>query len=354
MFEDKTTDNVHAQLLSNISDDYEKSVGNLAYDLTKSFAIQEEGIYKSLQLLLSKIDVDNLKDDELTKYVYQRKGIIRKPSTKSIGTVTVMGNGTINAGDLFETISGIQFKSLKTLVVSNTAIVEIEAIKEGTIGNVGANSIILMPVTIAGITEVTNLTATHGGYEAENDESLRERYYEALKRPPTSANKWHYIFWSKEVTGVGNAKVFPLWNGDNTVQIVIIDSNKHPANTDLVEQVQEYIDPNSGGLGEGQAPIGAYCTVISATPKQVNIGLKLIKLENYTDEQIVTNISTKITDYLKEIAFKQDYISYAKIGSLILDSYGVEDWIELHINNTTSNISIGEKEVAVLGQVTLI
>ncbi len=348
MFEDKTIDNIQNELLSNISDDYEKSPGYLTYDLLKSFAIEEAEIYAALQTIIDKVDVDKLTGDELEKYVYQRKGISRKPANAAKAVLTVTGTGEISVGDLFETSTGIQFASIEQKVISGEETVTVQAVIAGASGNVPANTITQMPVTIQGITGVTNADVAYDGYDAESDDSLRERYYESLRQPPTSGNKYHYLTWAKEIVGVGNAIVYPLWNGDNTVKVVIIDENKQVANADLISRVQEYIDPydangNPSGNGSGVAPIGAYCTVETTTAKNINISVKVTKAsENFTDETIIQNIKDKVTEYFKDIALStiDNYVSYAKIGNLILNSEGVSDYSDLTVNGGTANIPL--------------
>ncbi|MBB6214952.1 putative phage protein gp47/JayE [Anaerosolibacter carboniphilus] len=354
MFEDKTRDNIHDELLANIDDSYDKTQGYPIWDILRSFAIEGEKIYQNMNLLAEKVDVDKLTGSELERFVSQRKGITRKQATKAKGQLMINGNGTINIGDLFETPSGIQFRAIETKTILNTGVVNIEALVAGDVGNVPANQIIQMPVTLSGITSVNNTGATHDGYEAETDTSLRERYYLALKTPATSGNKWHYLQWAKEIAGVGDAKVFPLERGDNTVEIVIIDSNKQPTSESLIEAVQNYIDPGSLGKGEGAAPIGAYCYAISAIEKPINISLSVTLLSGYGLEEVQTNIENAVDGYLKEIAFKRDFISYAKLGSVILDSEGVEDYSDLVVNGQSDNIPIGVKEVAILGGVTIV
>ncbi|GAA0115304.1 baseplate J/gp47 family protein [Clostridium senegalense] len=362
MYEDKTIEVLHEELLSNISNSYAKNVGYPTFDITRSFSIQEYNLYQALSLMIDKLDVDKLIGNELTKYVSQRKGIDRKLATKAKGVVTVTGNGQVQFGDLFATPTGIRFRAIENKTVVNTADIKIEALEAGANGVVGANAITEIPITIQGIIAVTNSNATYDGYDEESDDSLRERYYIALRVPATSGNVAHYKVWSKEVVGVGDSKIVPLWNGDKTVKVIIIDSNKQPANTDLINRVQEYIDPkgtynsqdqtwSTWGAGFGQAPTGAYCTVVSATAKAIDISVDIQELPNFTLEDVKTNIETNITNYLKEIAFKQDFVSYAKIGSIILNTTGVQDYQTLTINNGTSNIIIANEEVATLGTV---
>ena len=154
----------------------------------------------------------------------------------------------------------------ETVAVADVATVKVQAVKAGKTGNVGAKSIILMPKTIQGIKSVNNIKATYDGFDAETDASLLERYLIAVRTPATSGNVYHYKQWAREVEGVGDTRIFPLWNGANTVKVVIIDDNQQPASLELVKKVQDHIDPMgednaTWGAGYGEALIGAYSTV---------------------------------------------------------------------------------------------
>ena len=348
MFE-KTEEELHAELLGNINDSYQKTIGYPAWDFTRAFAKSLLGLFSGLETIYQKFNVDNLEGLELEKWVYQRKGLSRKQASCATTLLSVVGTCEINEGDLFETEGGVQFEATEAKTITDNGTVNIKCLTAGDIGNVGANSITLLPETISGVISVNNDSPATGGYEAETDASLRERYYEALQAPITSGNIYHYKMWAKEITGVGDASVYPLEFGNNTVEIIIIDSNKEPADTALVAEVQNHIDPNSEGKGEGQAPIGAYCTVNSATGVNINVSCEIVLMPNYTLEQATANITEAIETYLKSIALTENYVSYAKIGNAILDSDGVSDYSNLTVNASTSNIAINPKEVAVIG-----
>ncbi|MEK3792507.1 baseplate J/gp47 family protein [Paenibacillus sp. FSL R7-0204] len=302
--------------------------------------------------------MDNLTGDLLTNYVKQRRGIIRNAATYALGIVPVTGAGTINIGDLFETANGIQFKTIQTKVISGTGSVNVQCMTLGDIGNVPANQITQIPVTLSGITAVTNPLATHDGYEAESDDALRERYYTSVRTPATSGNVYHYFSWAKEISGVGDVKVFPMdtdiVGGISEVDVVIINQLKEPASERLINEVQEYIDPVSEGLGYGQAPIGAKCYVSSADALTPDISMSVVHSSEYTEDQIIENITESITSYLRSVAFKTTYISEARIGSAILDSNGVQDYSNLYINGVSGNITVDDREVAVIGVVTIV
>jgi uncharacterized phage protein gp47/JayE len=357
MHEDRTEENIKKEMLDNISDEIDKTENKFINNAITPAAIKFAETYIGLDYIASKLDVENLEGEELERYVYQHTGtVIRKPATKATTVVTISGQegASIKVGNLVaaDTVNFISTED-KTVGPNGQIEVLVECESPGTIGNVPAGAIKYFPVSIPGLTSVTNTEPITNGYNAESDENLLERYYERIRTPATSGNKYHYLNWAKEVTGVGDVRVVPLWNGNNTVKAIIIDSNKQPASTELVEQVQEYIDPNITGLGEGQAPIGAFCTVVSATGKAIDITFTVTRDTNYTVEQIKANVENNIKEYLQSIAFKEDIVSYAKIGALILDSEGVLDYQGLTINSGTSNIAITNEEVAILGTVTI-
>lgn len=137
-------------------------------------------------------------------------------------------------------------------------------------------------------------------------------------------------------------RVIPLWNGAGTVKVVIVDTDNQPADAELIEKVKTHIDENR--------PIGADVTVVSATALTVNITVKLT-----TDEtpDIQQKMEDSIKSYLSTDALKRAYISYAKIGSLILSVSGVEDYTNFKINGGTANITIEDGAVPVLGSVVI-
>nr|DAO06133.1 MAG TPA: Baseplate J like protein [Caudoviricetes sp.] len=351
MYEDKSAAKLHEEVLEQIDDSYQKTVGYPTFDLTKAFALVLAPMYEQLGYIAGKLDIEQLQDDELTRFVYQRKGVERKEATYSHGMLKVSGNGTVNIGDLFESDGGVQFAATETKQILGEGFVNVQAITAGPAGNVGAGSVTMMPKTLPGITTCTNPEPMLGGYNAETDDSLRERYYEAIRQPPTSGNKYHYLMWAREVAGVGDAKVFPLWQGDNTVLVVIINDNKLPADDELVARVQAHIDPDSTGRGEGQAPIGAYCTVQSAQACAINITLKVMPTANYSATEVQANIRDAVAGYLQSIAFTQDYVSYGKVVNAINDAAGVADFSDLLLNGGISNVAVSERQVAVVGEV---
>ncbi|MFD3271528.1 baseplate J/gp47 family protein [Paenibacillus dendritiformis] len=346
-------DEILKDMLDAISNKYDKRPGSFIYDALAPAAEQFEKTVQKIDNVKSKFNIENLSGDELAQRVKERTGIERKAATRAVGSVTVTGTGTINVGDLFETQGGIQFRATETKKIVNSGTVNIEAVIEGGGGNVAANTITLFPVTIAGFTAVINPYPAQDGFEAESDADLLKRYYDRIRTPATSGNRAHYMNWAREVPGVGDARVIPLWNGNNTVKVVVIDSDKRPASQAIVKAVQDHIDPGGEGLGNGEAPIGAFTTVTSAEGVNINVSVIIVLADGFTLQQAQESIISNLTHYLKEIAFVESIVSYAKIGAAILDSAGVTDYTNLLVNGGTMSVDVGNEEVAVLGVVTI-
>jgi len=227
----------------------------------------------------------------------------------------------------------------------------VEAVIPGISGNVAANTVTKMPVTLSGIADVTNEKAMTGGYDEETDEALRERYYNDLTIVQNGANANSYAKWALDVSGVGRVKVFPLAKGANTVEVCVIGSDMRPAAASLVKAVQDYIDPGITGSGAGVAPMGAYCTVSTATVKNINISCVVTLMAGYSQATVLANIKSKITAYLQSVAFVGTYVSYAKVADAVMSADGVSDYASLKVNGGIDNVSVGAREVAVLGTV---
>jgi len=347
-----SNDEILVQMLGHLSDTYQKSIGFPMYDILAAVAIRLAETDAEIKDAVRRLDPRNLTGTDLDDYIYPRSGLNRKQATFSEGVVHVTGTGTVDYGAMFATPGGVKFMATKAVTVVNEADVPVSCMQDGAVGNVPAHSVTLMPVTIQGISACDNPEPMEGGYNEEGDSEYYERHLIKIQTPPTSGNVYHYLSWALEVAGVGYAKVFPLGHGENTVDVVLIGQDGTPADEYLVETVQEYIDPGSTGEGYGQAPIGARCFVSAATPRRISLSVRVAKDGNA--ESVVTlGITQAVSDYMGEVAFRQDYISYAHIAMAVLNVPGVLDFDNLRLDGKTDNIAIKERECAVLGDVNI-
>lgn len=348
MYENQTYDAIMARLLAAVPDTLDKREGSFIWDALSPAALELAQLYIQLDLVMQ-YGFAQTTYGQYLDYRAGEHGLARKEATKATGQVTITGSsGTVvPAGSLLATGAGVQFETLAEVTIGETGSIttDVRAVEAGTRGNVPAATITVIPVSIAGVTAVTNMSSTTGGTDQETDAALLERLLEKVRTPATSGNIAHYLQWAKSVSGVGDAKIFPLWNGNGTVKVVIIDGNKQPAEPEIVTNVANYI--------EEVRPIGATVTVESATALNIDVTANLSLAPEAVLADVKAAFEFALVSYLQQIAFKQSYVSYAQVGSLLLDTPGVLDYSDLTLNSGTGNVAIGDTQVAVKGTVTL-
>lgn len=362
MTEDTTEEVIRSRLLSHVSDSVDKSEGSYVWDAHAPVAIELVFVRMALQKALELGFAQTTDIEHLTMRAAEH-GVSRKAATKATGTVTITGKaGAIvpdglklaTEADADLGIESIFFVTTEAAVIpaSGSIDVPIEAVDGGTAGNVTAGSIVVLAQSRNSIESVVNAAATSGGTDNESLESLLSRYLEKVRNPGTSGNKADYIQWATSVDGVGEAHVIPLWNGEGTVKVVIIDENKEPANAELVAAVQNFLSVDAGS-GDRQAPIGATVTVVPATTISINVEANVVLEEGTALATVQEAFEKDLAAYLKRLAFKVGTIRYSRICSTLLDEKGVVDYNQIAINGGEANIPVGDDEVAVKGTVTL-
>ncbi len=338
-----TFDEILEFLLGSVTGGYDVSVGSFFYDLLYPVAEQIYGLQQKYDMFRDNAFAITASDEWLDKKVAEQ-GITRRSATYATGTVRINGRkGEVIIAGAKVAADDILFSVDDTTIIPDSEYADVSATCTiaGSAGNVKAGAINRFPLTLPGLIEVTNPEPFTGGYDVENDADLRERYLDKLAHPAASGNVYHYIEWAKEVPGVGNARVIPLWHGNGTVKVIITDADRKPADAKLIETVAEYI--------ETQRPVGASVTVASAEAKVINISLTIASPSDR--EEIKKQIEKSITRYLTQDAINKEFVSYAKIGGLILAIDNVDDYSDLIVNGSKENVTIPAGMIPVLGEV---
>ncbi len=331
-------------LLKQVPDEYDTSEGSFFYDLLYPVASEIQVLYNKIDVLESNAFALTAIGEFLDRKVAEQ-GIYRNAATFAKGTLRITGKpGAVVLQGAKAASDSMLYAVDETTEIPDTGVVDVTAtcIMEGSAGNAKVGTITRFPVTLPELSDVTNITAFTGGYDSESDADLLNRYIEKVSRPNVSGNRYHYIGWAKEIAGVGNVTVISLWNGPGTVKVIITDSDNQPAGDDLVAAVKEHIEKNR--------PIGADVTVESAEALAINIS---VKVASNVKDTLQKTIESAIYKYLSEVSLNKTYVSYAKIGSLILSISGVDDYSELTVNGAADNILLDEGTIPVLGSVTI-
>ena len=126
--------------------------------------------------------------------------------------------------------------------------------------------------------------------------------------------------------------------------MLVVDSDKKISSS-LPETVAAYI--------ETVRPIGASVTVKSPEAVTINVKAKIMRDGSKTLEDIQAAYKLAVDSFLRETVFATYRISHAKLGSLLLDIPGVEDFEGFLLNGGTGNVTVGEKQIPVTGTIEL-
>lgn len=341
MYEAREQDEILTELQQNVGNDASSYEGTFTYDVLASnsieFAKQEverEQAYRAMFARTSWGEYLEMRAEE--------HGIFRRQAVKAKGTVTVSGNGTVPQGSVFQTATGIAFYTTKAATITQAGNIPIECSTAGTMGNVKAGTITVIPMSIPGISSVTNADATYDGFDEEDDATLYNRLIFKVRQPATSGNVNDYIEWATSIAGVGHVTVVPLWNGNGTVKVIITDSSGNPASSNLLTQVSTTIGTKH--------PIGATVSVVAPAILELHIALTPTKGKGDADA-----IKTLLNNYFTSKNFSGEKVSYAVIGKMIIDddSTNVTDYDSLTINGDTKNISLTDEQMPKVTEVVL-
>lgn len=264
-------------------------------------------------------------------------GVTRKKATAASRRVEASGAVPIGSrwgiNGLVYTIAG---------VLTEGAEYRAECETPGDVGNQYSGSI--LPIS-----DITGVTANLGdiiapGVDEETDDALRARFQQKVQMPATSGNAYHYRLWAMEVPGCGDAKVFPLDNGPGTVTVLVVDKEKQ-VDQGLPAVVADYI--------ETVRPIGASVKVASPAATTVGVSAGIILDGSAALGTVLAEFKNSLGEYLGGLVFTDYRVSYARVGSILLSTWGVADYNDLRLNGTSANIIIPSKSVPVAGPVTL-
>ena len=341
----KTYEEIKQRVLNNTDINVDKREGAflnnmaspLCYELAKFYIEQQDLV----NMAFVKNGYFNYLDTKCEEY-----GISRKQGTKAAGEVIFTGeNGTLISNGTMLVVDDLYFVVLNDATITeNQAELVVEALEVGKQYNLSANTKLTTTEPINGVNDIYVKSNFKNGTDVESDEDLRERFFTTIKKSYTSGNVAHYELWTLEVDGVGACKVYPLKNGNGTVEVVITNADMLGASSELIEKVKANI--------EEKRPIGANVTVASATEKTINVNATINLADGYSLSEVKASYTDALVNYLKEISFKSSYVSVARLGNLLLDTVGVFDYTEFKVNENTNNISLTDTEIPKIGTIT--
>lgn len=264
----------------------------------------------------------------------------RKPATFAIGPITVTGqvgavvpHGARLVASVRDEVTGgavtVDVVTTMTLALTGgSAVVAVEALVAGGVGNLPAGTILSWLEVPAGLDGQATVSGSGLAYgvDAETDARLIERYIDRIQEPPHGGNAHDYVQWMLEVPGVTRAWARQeMGIGTVTCRFLMDDvragTGGLPTDADLAI-VRAYLDK--------RRPVTvADMFVVAPVPQPFNLTIA----DLVGDTPIVrANIQTELAMMLRARALPGQRIYASWIGEAVSAATG-EDHHELTITD---------------------
>lgn len=354
-----SADNSQALVLRRMLDDlpntYDKTQGTFLYDMLSAVAMEVEGAYIQMDEVMNEAFLTNATgmflDAKGTELGLDRKlGAFASVTLTFTGTdgivvpigtrvTNVVAPGTTGAPLVFETTAN-------GTIAAGIVNIPAQATDVGSVYNLTAGSLIRMETAQTGVTTVTNSLAAVDGVDPETDEEFRARLSDRAQTGRGAGTAGDYQAWARGIAGVGDAFVEPLWNGNGTVRVTVVDGNGGPVSASVLSNVQTYI--------ESLRPIGATVTYITPSSVSINVSAALTLDTGFVLADVTTAIQANLNNYFRSVT-PGTKVYLSEVAAVVVQTPGVLDYSSFQIGApglAGSNITLASGVKPVLGVTT--
>lgn len=377
--EDYTFSTILDDALNRVPSTVDKRQGSIIYDALAPACYRLAEFYNTLRNIYKDTFAQTATDEFLDLRAAEH-GVFRYSATYAIKKAYFESNTelplAVPLGARFSTLSEdtpvtyVVISPYEVLGQLQPGYYNLQCEVEGVIGNEYSG-----PLT--NITHIANLAAATmsdtitPARSKETDEDFRLRYFDTVRQRSFGGNVAQYREELRNISGIGDVQVYPVWDGGGTVKLSIIDAEYNTCSNEFVLQVQDIVDPENGqgtsGLGMGIAPIGHKVTVVTPAEYVANIELNIVLMPSISLGQVTTPIKNAIESYFltlrKGWGVPDVYNEYtlgiyiSRIMAASLDVQGVANVSNVNINGNFSDVQLTQtgalQQLPVVGTVTI-
>lgn len=355
MYENMTAERLLSRMLDRVSPKFDRREGSIIYDACAPAALELAEAYIMAQVILKETFATTADREYL---ILRAAEYNITPEEATAAEVEGKFSQAVSLGSRFN-FNSLNFEVVELLDDSQHTY-KLRCETTGIIGNGCIGTIVpIDPIPGLATAEITKLITP--GEDEEDTETFRLRYFAALKSKAYGGNGDDYKEKVLALAGIGGVKVYRCWAGGGTVKLVIMTTQYTIPDSELIDEVQNEIDPSPQGKGYGIAPIGHVVTVTAAAEKKINVAARVTLKSGYDPADVQSAVEAAVDSYLaerrKEWCSQSDteqvIVRAAYILTAILGVQNVVDVSGVTINGDTDRITMTTEEVPTLGTVSL-
>lgn len=364
MYDDMSSQTILDEMLASVDPTMDKRSSSLIYAALSAYALRDYQGYVNLDYINDQAFADTADRQHLI-LIAKEAGLAPMPATATLA----MGkfNIAVPQGTRFSAINTTyNFYTIEACEQDEDDGFYYAEMRCETVGDLPDDSFVglITPIDVSGnVTEIEGLATAEitviiqRGENEEDTEEFRERYFTETQWEHYGGNIADYEIMCSTISGIGEVKVIPVWDGGGTVKLVIVDTDMLPPSEEFVAQVKEEIDPTEyEGLGYGKAPIDHIVTVVAAGKTTINVALNITYEDGQDWAMLGDQIKATIEDYFADTRseWKESnglVIRIAHIESAVLSVAGVLDVTGTTLNGQQQNVTIDQYSVPILGTV---
>lgn len=349
MFEDKTYENIMAEMMAEMPDGVNTEEGSLIWNACAKQAMMLEEAYLAMCDLEDNLYADT-QDEEHLILNGSDKGIYIREATKAI--VKGVFSQQIESGIRF-TANDLNYMVLDT-IGENTYSLECE--EGGNVGNIAGGE--LSPIDFVEDYQGGEIKGILiPGTDREDIEEYRKKILALKDAYYYGGNRADYVRFIESVPGVGAVKVKRRTDEDPYIYPYVLDSEYHVPAGELINNVQTIVDPEENhGDGDGIAPIGHRVKILPAVAATINITSEITYNNGYSQEALQSYIDQAIDTYFLEL--KKEWkstesltVRISQIEARVIAIEGILDIADTKLNEGNTNIVLGYGEIPERGMV---
>lgn len=352
MYEDKTYNNIMAEMMADFGADVRTDEGSLAFNACAKVAEKLEDVYGDMDELDKNMypdtqDLPHLirnskgKIDYLYAYPAVVKGVFKQDI--EIGEQFICGNYTYTVSEKIEEHT---YKLICDTDGAEANTNKGELIPANYIDDYKGG-------------EITEIIIQ--GADDEEEEVFRKRLLDTFKNIHFGGNKADYRKLLNERKEVGGCKPKRRAEDSPWVDIVVISSTFNTPSAEVIKDIQEYIDPEAThGEGDGMAPCCHSVQIKGAESVKINISTKVVFEGGYSAETSRSHIEEAIEKYLSELRkgweaneFNDMTVRLSRIEANILNIPGILDIENTTLNGVAGNTTLTYEKIPIKGEVVI-